>query len=152
MLKWSWITDWGVYYFSKMQNYKIKTRSSKMMRKSERLAWFIVGFQFFIILINRQPWSPKSSMRGSSIESSSTRVAAAAVTTSNDQLVMNDLPQSHYDIMKQNNPSKPFYDSAVIHPQSAGLVSRQWHSNGFPSINPKLQKGSCWCGGDEWYV
>lgn len=86
-------------------------------------------------------------IRGSDTISSSKTITTA---TNPNQLKMNDHTQTYYDNKKRNGT--PFYDSAVIHPESAGLVSRVWHSNGFPSVNPNLQTGSCWCGADEWYV
>ena len=148
---------------SKMESYKINSRSKVtpnpflMMKKSERIAWIIVCFQFLVILSNRHSWSSSSSPSTSTINSTGSNIRGSPeskLTTTNKFIMMNDHTQDHYDKIKSIHEStqKPFYDSAVIYPESSGLVSREWHSNGFPSVNPNLQKGSCWCGADEWYV
>ena len=136
-----------------MNNYKMKSRSKTipncflMMKKSERIAWLVVCFQLLVIISNRKSWSTTTS-------SSNVR---GTTTTDSNSLFMNGHNQQHYDNQNQKNPSKPFYEQPIIHhPQSSssssatGLVSREWHSNGYPSINPNLQKGSCWCGADEY--
>lgn len=142
-----------------------KERNNKaqflLMRKSERIAWIIVCFQMIIITSNRTSWTEihkRSNIRGSSsssissISSGSSSSDGIIVTTETDpmSLVMNDHTFQHYDEIKKQNLSKPFYDIATIHAEKAGLVSRVWHSNESPSVNPNLQTGSCWCGADNW--
>jgi hypothetical protein len=123
------------------------------MRNSERIAWIIVCFQMIIITSNRTSWTEihkRSNIRGGG--SSSTSADGIIITTETDpiSLLMNDHTFQHYDELKKQNLSKPFYDVATIHAEKAGLVSRIWHSNGSPSVNPNLQTGSCWCGADNW--
>lgn len=140
--------------------YNIKTHLL-LMKRPERIAWVIVCFQFLIIISNRKSWSPidgASSMNrmegvrgvGSSV-GRETGGGDGTFTTATDpkSLLMNDHTYQHYNERKKGGPN---YDIAKIHPEKAGLVSRVWHSNGSPSINPNLQTGSCWCGADEWYV
>mmetsp|Transcript_19381 Transcript_19381/g.29425 ORF Transcript_19381/g.29425 Transcript_19381/m.29425 type:complete len:373 (+) Transcript_19381:72-1190(+) len=50
---------------------------------------------------------------------------------------------------KQNNGIS-FFDPPTVYPVSAGLVSRVWHSNGNPNVNPGFERGSCWCSADEY--
>lgn len=71
---------------------------------------------------------------------------------SSTSLVMNDRLESYYDKRRLNavTASLPYYETAIVHPSSAGLVSRTWHSNSAPSINSDLQQGSCWCSADDW--
>ena len=137
------------------------------MKRSERIAWIIVFIQFIIILSNRTSWSSISS----SLSSSS--ILRGKITTQNQNtiimtntdpssLLMNDHTFQHYNNKNINNNSNnnynknnnsqniPFYDQPTIHPEKAGLVSRVWHSNSSPNINPNLQSGSCWCGADNW--
>ena len=135
------------------------------MKRSERIAWIIVFIQFIIILSNRTSWSSISS-------SSSSAILRGKITTQNQNtivmtntdpssLLMNDHTFQHYNNKNINNSNNnnnknnnshniPFYDQPIIHPEKAGLVSRVWHSNSSPNINPNLQSGSCWCGADNW--
>lgn len=84
----------------------------------------------------------------------------APITTATDPklLIMNDHSSDHYDRSRKvvdNNGDgapKPYFDTPTIHPESAGLVSRVWHSNGSPALHPDNKDGSCWCGADKWYV
>ena len=122
-----------------------------LMRNSERIAWILVCFQMIIITSNRTSWTEihkQSNIRGGGGGSSD----GIIVTTKTDpiSLLMNDHTFQHYDEIKKQNLSKPFYDVATIYAEKAGLVSRVWHSNGSPLINPNLQTGSCWCGADNW--
>ncbi len=145
----------------KLQGFMTTPNPFWRMKKSERIAWIIVCFQVLVIISHRhQPLQENlNNVRGSgvgggsgSISSSSSLASSKTITTATNPntLIINGRPSSNY---KENkDPSKPFYDEAMIHPKDAGLVSRAWHSNGYPSINPNLQKGSCWCGADEWYV
>ena len=139
-----------------MNNYKMKSRSKTvpncflMMKKSERIAWLIVCFQLLVIISNRKSWSTTSSTSDLGNVRGTIKTSTTTTDSNSPILFMNDHNPQHYNNQKQNNPSKPFYDQAIIHPQSAGLVSREWHSNGYPSINPNLQKGSCWCGADQY--
>jgi 8-oxo-dGTP diphosphatase len=60
-------------------------------------------------------------------------------------------------LVKSLQPSKddgynlhPFYDyPKVVYPTET-QISRVWHSNGSPYINPKLKQGSCWCSADDY--
>lgn len=129
------------------------------MKRSESLAWIIVIFQFLIIMSNRRSWSSlvdnENLGRGIRRVYDSYSNANSPVTTASDPklLIMNDHTFEHYETVKaQNYLSKPFYDIATIHAEKAGLVSRVWHSNGSPSVNPNLQTGSCWCSADQWSV
>ena len=50
---------------------------------------------------------------------------------------------------KYNYNVRSFYDPPEIHTVESQL-SRVWHSNGSPSINPDLKSGTCWCSGDDY--
>lgn len=42
-----------------------------------------------------------------------------------------------------------FYDTPKVYPSDT-QVARVWHSKGSPFIHPDLNKGTCWCSGDEY--
>lgn len=122
-----------------------------LMRRSERIAWIVVLFQLLVILSHRNPTRNTTSIRGNNSLGNSGGIITTA--TNPKQLVMNDYTFQHYENIKQKeqgHSSTSYYDIPTIHPEKSGLVSRVWHSNGQPSINPFLKTGSCWCGADEW--
>ena len=136
---------------------KLAANSKKSLRR-EAVAWTIVCFQFLFILVNHKSLNAADSINSSGVRGGGGSTGAVMqITTATDPkaLIMNDHSSEHYDrIVKdvERGAAKPSFETAIIHPESAGLVSREWHSNGSPVFNPKMKTGSCWCGADTWYV
>lgn len=118
---------------SKQDNASLKgIFKSQTMTKRELLAWVLVLFESMILL---QSYTTNTNTNSNAVKS---------------MLTMNDHPPEYYVKDKSEPLNASSYDNPIVHPKDAGLVSRVWHSNSHPSINPGLTKGSCWCSADEW--
>jgi len=62
-------------------------------------------------------------------------------------LSVNGKPYSYHHDDNRNLGS---YESPIVYPVEAGLVSRVWHSNASPQINSEAHSGSCWCSVDSF--
>jgi ADP-ribose pyrophosphatase YjhB (NUDIX family) len=123
-----------------------KTSTSVIVKKRELLAWLIIVVQACALCGAYQSTAKHYASQSSMLQQE--KVVK--------NLSINDkIPSFHEQKFLEATSSShsigvPFYDPPVLFPQSAGLVSRVWHSNASPSVNPALKTGSCWCSGDDY--
>ena len=66
---------------------------------------------------------------------------------------MNDHQQEYFNKRKLDatQTHREYYEDPVMYQHDDPFfLSRIWHSNGSPTINSNLIKGTCWCSADEW--
>jgi 8-oxo-dGTP diphosphatase len=121
--------------------------SSSFIRKRDVFAWFVIAFQAVALAVLLQSNARQQIASNSSVLSESKVGTPLSIN--------NKLPSYHGDKFLEatslgESSSVPFYDPPTIYPREAGLVSRVWHSNASPDVNTGLQRGSCWCSGDDY--
>ena len=133
--------------FDDLSNSSDATPSSSV-RKREILAWLVIAGQACALAFAIQ----RSSLHRGPSDSSFQSQERKALTPFS---INNKMPSYHeaqfLEATASETPSrKPFFDPPTFYPPAAGLVSRVWHSNGTPMVNENLQRGSCWCSGDDY--
>jgi ADP-ribose pyrophosphatase YjhB (NUDIX family) len=119
---------------------------SKGFSKREILACFIIIIQGLALLVSLQQ------LARAGVASQFSSYSEAKLHT---WMSVNGKPSIYHEkyfleASKNKDSTTPFFDPPTHYPADAGLVSRVWHSNGSPAINNGLQKGSCWCSGDDY--
>jgi 8-oxo-dGTP diphosphatase len=119
---------------------------SKGFSKREILACFIIIIQGLALLVSLQQ------LARAGVASQFSSYSEAKLHT---WMSVNGKPSIYHEkyfleASKNKDSTTPFFDPPTHYPADAGLVSRVWHSNGSPAINSGLQKGSCWCSGDDY--
>ena len=129
--------------------------SDTNVSKREILAWCLV-FLLGIAHFTHSAEARKQIMSLSSSSDETTPTLRSRSSESAPECVyhLNDRPPDYYtqkrQMAKAGKTKSSYYDPPILYPKDAGLVQRIWRSNGAPSINSKLQQGSCWCSADEW--
>mmetsp|Transcript_30587 Transcript_30587/g.50508 ORF Transcript_30587/g.50508 Transcript_30587/m.50508 type:complete len:325 (+) Transcript_30587:196-1170(+) len=121
--------------------------SSSIIRKRDAFAWFIIAFQAIALAVLLQSNARQQATSSFSVLTESKVGSPLSIN--------NKIPSYHENKFLEATSSgkslpTPFYDPPTVYPHEAGLVSRVWHSNGSPDVNPALQRGSCWCSGDDY--
>lgn len=99
--------------------------NNKSRKRKEVILYFVIALQTVIIFLLLTSTGTKLSGKNSSVVKSL-------------QLSKDDGYNLH-----------PFFEYPKVYPKET-QISRVWHSNGSPYINPNLKQGSCWCSGDDY--
>ena len=120
--------------------------NTRGISRREILAWLLISIQGFALVVSLQ-------------QNASDRIASVISSDRENKIhtplsINGKLPSYHEKAFMDASSHKtfmtPFFDPPTHYPTDAGLVSRVWHSNGSPIFNDQLQKGSCWCSGDDY--
>lgn len=124
----------------------LPSTNTRGISRRETLAWLLISIQGLALVVSLQ-------------QNASDRIVLKFSSDSEDKThtplsINGKLPSYHektfMDASSHKTFMSPFYDPPTHYPTDAGLVSRVWHSNGSPLFNDQLQKGSCWCSGDDY--
>eukprot|EP00559_Dactyliosolen_fragilissimus_P002802 CAMPEP_0184857750 /NCGR_PEP_ID=MMETSP0580-20130426/2899_1 /TAXON_ID=1118495 /ORGANISM="Dactyliosolen fragilissimus" /LENGTH=300 /DNA_ID=CAMNT_0027353521 /DNA_START=13 /DNA_END=915 /DNA_ORIENTATION=+ len=129
----------------------LKDMSRRSFRAREVITSFIILVQFVVIAyLVAKPGDQRMFFFNFDYNDENVKSASTSINEVMKMVRMNENDMNYYEKKRLSSPRDSYYERPIIHPKEAGLVSRIWRSNGSPSINSDLQKGSCWCSADEW--